>query len=143
MTSFAVPRAGSPAWREIYQFPPDVLVTPWCPIDDTTLQGRPDGYGCPTCGAAWDAQGRHGRWLPRRRLSPVTAVAGMAGCAAAAAVLVTVLGEFGERLVWWLAAVVAAAAVLIVAGAWLAGQVEGRRYRHNQILGVVEAEVTR
>jgi hypothetical protein len=155
MTTFAVPPTGSPAWREIYQSPPDVQTGRWCPIDDTTLRIRLDGYGCPTCGAAWDFQGLSGRWLAdtaqlaivepavRWRLSPAAAVAGVAGCAVAAAGLVAVLGELDERLVWWLSAVVGAAAVLLRAGAWLAPQIEERRYRHSRVLRTVDSEVAR
>jgi peptidoglycan/LPS O-acetylase OafA/YrhL len=155
MTTFAVPPTGSPAWREIYPAPPDVQTGRWCPIDDTTLKIRLDGYSCPACGAAWDFQGRSGRWLAdtaqlatvepavRWWLSPSAVVAGVTGCALAAVSVVAVLGELDERLVWWLAAVVGAAAVLLVAGAWLARQSEDRRYRHNRVLRVVDGEVTR
>lgn len=153
MTTFAVPPTGSPAWREIYQTPPDVRTGRWCPIDDTTLQIRLDGYGCPSCGAAWDFQGLAGRWLAetapvavvepaaRWRLSPAAAAAGVAGCALVAAGLVAVLDQLDERLLGWLSAVVAAAAVLMVAGAWLARKAEDRRYRHNRVLRVVDGEV--
>jgi hypothetical protein len=121
----------------------------WCPLDGTTLKVRLDGYGCPACGAAWDVKGRSGRWLPasaelstvepvvRWRLSPLELVAGVTGCAVAAAGVVAMLGELDERLVWWLAAVVGAAVVLLLAGAWLARQIEDRRYRH------LDGEVTR
>ncbi|WP_433732568.1 hypothetical protein ACQP2Y_46755 (plasmid) [Actinoplanes sp. CA-051413] len=155
MTTFAVPPTGSPAWREIYQTPPDVQTGRWCPIDDTTLVVRLDGWSCPACGAAWDFQGLAGRWLAdtaavttiepaaRWRLSPPAAMAGVAGCALAAAGMVAVLGELDERLVWWLAAVVGAAAVLLLAGAWLARQLEDRRHRHNRVLRTVEGEASR
>jgi hypothetical protein len=157
MTTFAVPPTGSPAWREIYPTPPDVRLDlgagVWCPIDDTTLQIRLDGYGCPRCRAAWDFRGLSGRWLAevasaevapsvRWRPSPATVAAGIAGCALVAAGLVVVLTQLDERLVWWLSAVIGAAAVLIVAGAWLAGQFENRRYRHNTVRPIdVDGEV--
>lgn len=151
MTTFAVPPAGSPVWREIYQCPPDVQVGRWCPIDDTTLTVRLDGWACPKCGAAWDFQGRSGRWLAevaavvtvepvlRWRLSPAAAATGVAGCALVAAGLVAVLDELDEHVVWWLAAVVGAAAVLLLAGAWAARQLD--EHRHNRVLPVVDGEV--
>ena len=57
MTTFAVPPAGSPMWREIYPAPRDVRfdVGPFCPIDDTHLhserQSGLPGWVCPTYGA--------------------------------------------------------------------------------------------
>jgi hypothetical protein len=155
MTTFAVPPAGAPAWREIYRTPPDVRLDipagTWCPIDDTTLRSRLDGWACPMCGAAWNFRGTGGRWLAdtaavatveptvRWRVSP-TAAAGVAGCALVAAGLVDVLTQLDERLVWWLSAAVGAAAVLLLAGAWLSGQIENSRFRHNTVR-VLDGEV--
>jgi hypothetical protein len=141
MTTFAVPPTGAPTWQEIYPVPPLLrleTVGPWCPLDDTRLQVRQDGWGCPVCSAAWDFHGLAGRWLDepavRWRPSAVAVLAGVAGCAAAAAALVAVLGELDVRLVWWLIAVIAAAAVLYVAAGWLSGQIADRPYRHNRVI---------
>lgn len=150
MTTFAVPPAGSPAWREIYPSPPNAqlyTVGPYCPLDDTVLRERPDGFGCPLCCAAWDFHGLTGRWLDepvvRWRPSAVTIVTGLAGCAATAAALSAVLGELDQRLVWWLAAAAAAAAVLYVAAVWVSGRIADWPYRHNRVLGTVDGEVAR
>jgi hypothetical protein len=146
MTTFAVPPAGSPAWRRHYPSPPDVKLNipagTWCPIDDTTLQNRPDGWDCPTCKAAWNFHGLAGRWLDepvRWRPSAVLVLAGLAGCAAAAAVLVAVLGELDQRLVWWLSAAIAAATVLYVAAGWLSRQIADRPYRHNRVIATYDS----
>ena len=148
MTTFAVPPAGSPAWRRHYPTPPDVKLNipagTWCPIDDTTLQNRPDGWSCPTCKAAWNFHGLAGRWLDeptvRWRPSAVLVLAGLAGCAAAAAALVAVLGELDQRLLWWLSAAIAAAAVLYVAAGWLSRQIADWPYRHNRVIGPVDRD---
>jgi hypothetical protein len=66
MTTFAVPPAGSSAWRQIHLTPPNAplyTVGPYCPLDDTQLQERADGFGCPVCSAAWNFHGLAGRWL--------------------------------------------------------------------------------
>ena len=149
MTTIAVPPTGSPAWREIYQSPPDVQTGRWCPIDDTTLKIRLDGYGCPACGAAWDFQGRAGRWLTdtaavavatpavRWRPSAVAVLAGLAGCAVLAAALAALLGALDEHLVLLFAAVIAATAVAVVLVV-LAGRTrDWARYRHNRVIGPV------
>lgn len=69
MTTFALPNEGYSAqqWRVIYRTPPDArfeTVGTYCPLDDTLLRVRLDGWGCPVCAAAWDFKGLHGRWLP-------------------------------------------------------------------------------
>jgi hypothetical protein len=152
MTTIAVPPTGSPAWREIYQSPPDVQTGRWCPIDDTTLKIRLDGYGCPACGAAWDFHGRAGRWLAdtaavavvapavRWRPSEVLVLAGVAGCAVTAAVLVLLLGVLGERLQWWPAAMLAVLAAAVPAYAWVARKVDDWPYRHNRVIGPVDRD---
>lgn len=143
MTTFAVPPAGAPAWRELYPVLPDVTTGRWCPLDDTTLQNHRDGWVCPTCAAWWDFRGLHGRWLAdiaaiavpqpvvRFQPSPLLVVAGAAG---AAVVLMAVLVELDTVLVWWLAAAVAAAAVLYGAAAVVSRVVADRPYRHNQVI---------
>jgi hypothetical protein len=145
MTTFVVPPAGSPAWRSIYPVPPLLrleTVGPWCPLDDTRLHVRLDGWACPACLAGWDFNGEAARWLPTAepavpvvswRPSAVLVLAGLVGCAAAAAGLVMVLGSFGEDLVLVFAAVLAAAgAALVLAG--LACRVrDWARYRHNTV----------
>ncbi|GAB1646899.1 hypothetical protein [Krasilnikovia sp. MM14-A1259] len=160
MTTFAVPPAGAPAWREIYLTPPDVgLDMPAgtrCPIDGTALRPRLDGWACPMCGAAWDFRGLGGRWLPdtavvaaieptlRRRVSPVAVafvLAVVAGCALAAAGLVSVMNEFDKRLLWWLAALVGAAAVAVVLGAFAGRFRDWLRYRHNRVVRVLGERV--
>jgi hypothetical protein len=152
MTTFTVPPAGSPAWREIYLTPPDVRVGRWCPIDDHELRIRLDGWGCPRCAAAWDFHGLAGRWLAdtaaamataapavRWRPSAVAVLAGGAGCAAAADALVAVLGGLDQRLLWWLSAAIAAAAVLYVAAGWLSRQIADRLYRHNRVIATYDS----
>lgn len=146
MTTFAVPPAGSPAWRRLQPTPPNAqlyTVGPYCPIDDTMLKERADGFGCPLCSAAWDFYGLAGRWpaepAVRWRPSAVVVLAGLAGCAAAAAVLVAVLGELDQRLLWWLGAVIAAAAVLYVAAGWLSRQVADWPYRHNRVIATYDS----
>jgi hypothetical protein len=129
MTTFAVPPAGSPAWREIYPTPPDVRLDlgagRWCPLDDSTLQIRLDGYGCPRCRAAWDFQGLSGRWLAEVQAAEVApsvhwrpsaplVLAGLAGSAFAAIGLVALLSALDEHLVLLFAALIAAAAAAIV-----------------------------
>jgi hypothetical protein len=148
MTTFVVPPAGSPAWREIYPTPPDVRLDlgagRWCPLDDTTLQIRLDGYGCPRCRAAWDFQGLSGRWLAevtsaevapsvRWRPSALLVLAGLAGSAFAAAGLVALLSTLDEHLVLLFAAVIAAAAAAIVLVP-LTGRIrDGIRDRHTAV----------
>jgi hypothetical protein len=150
MTTFTVPRVGSPVWRRIYLVPPDVRTGRWCPIDDTTLQIRLDGWACPTCGAAWDFQGLAGRWLAdsaavvavpavRWRPSAVAVLTGLAGCAVAAAVLVAGLGALDDRVLLWLIAVVAAAAGLLPVAGWLSRRVADWPYRHNRLLGTYDS----
>jgi hypothetical protein len=146
MTTFAVPAAGSLAWREIHPTPPNArlyTVGPYCPLDETVLQERADGFGCPVCSAAWDFHGLAGRWLDepvvRWRPSAVLVFAGLAGCAAAAAVLVAVLGELDQRLVWWLSAAIAAATVVYVAAGWLSRQIADRPYRHNRVIATYDS----
>ena len=150
MTTFAVPPTGSRAWRELHPTPPNArlyTVGPYCPLDDTMLQERADGFSCPLCWAAWDFHGMAGRWLTeppaRRRPSAGAVLAGLAGCAAVAAALVAVLGELDQRLLWWLAAAIAAAALLYVAAGWLSGRIADWPYRHNRVLGTVDGEVSR
>jgi len=68
------PATASFDWRAWYPLPPDVsLAVPdglVCPLDDVVLQRlQHDVVHCPTCGGAWNAGGRHGRWLPRGRRS--------------------------------------------------------------------------
>ena len=152
MTTFAVPPTGSPAWQEIYPVPPLLrleTVGPWCPLDDSRLQVRLDGWGCPVCRAGWDFYGESARWLQaatsaapvvRWRPSPVLVLAGLVGCAAAAAGLVLVLGSFDEGLVVLFAAVLAAAGVaLLLAG--LVGRVrDWARYRHNTVRVLDDAD---
>ena len=149
MSTFAVPPAGAPAWRELYPVPPDVTTGRWCPLDNTTLDNHRDGWACPTCAAAWDFRGQAGRWLadtaaiavprPVVRFEPSPLLV-VAGAAAAAVVLVTVLDDLDTALVWWLAAAVATATALFAAGAWVSRVVAERPYRHNQ---VIEREVVR
>ena len=152
MTTFAVPPAGSPAWQEIYPVPPVLrleTVGPWCPLDDSRLQVRTDGWGCTSCQAGWDFYGESARWLAeskavvvapvRWRPSPVKVLAGLvglAGCAAAAVALAAVLGELDGRLLWWLIAAIAATAVLYVAAGWLSGRIADWPYRHNRVTAV-------
>jgi hypothetical protein len=147
MTTFAVPPAGSPAWRQIYPTPPNAAlytVGPYCPLDDIQLQERADGFGCPVCSAAWNFHGLAGRWLTdtmtvRWRPSAALVLSGLVGCAATAAVLAAMLGDLDQRLVWWLIAAIATAAVLYVTAGWLSRQVAEWPYRHNQVLGVYDS----
>lgn len=139
MTTFAVPPTGCPAWREIYPTPPNAqlyTVGPFCPLDDTQLQERADGFGCPACSAAWDFHGLSGRWLAlpavRWRPSAIVVLAGLAGCAAVSFALVAVLAAHDE-LVWWLAAVLAVIAVLYPAAGWVSRRVADRPYQHNRL----------
>lgn len=146
MTTYAVPPTGSPAWREIYPVPPLLrleTVGPWCPLDDSRLQTREDGWGCTACTAGWDFYGESARWLPsaaelavpavRWRPSALLVLAGLAGCAAAAAALVALLSTLDEHLVLLFAAVIAAAAVAVVLVP-LAGRTrDWARYRHNTV----------
>ena len=140
MTTFTVPAAGSPAWRQIYLTPPPAqlyTVGPFCPLDDTQLQERTDGFGCPLCSAAWDFHGLSGHWLAlpavRWRPSTIAVLAGLAGSAVAAFALVTVLSTVDDRLVWWLAAGLAAVAVLYPAVGWVSRRFADRPYRHNRL----------
>jgi hypothetical protein len=143
MTTFAVPPVGSPAWREIYKLPPDVKTGTWCPIDDTTLQFRPDGWTCPECKAAWNLQGRGGRWLPesddavvasvRWRPSAPTMLVGVIGCAVAGFGLATLLNRLDEQLAWLVSAVIALAAAAIPTYAWVVRKIEDFPYRHNTV----------
>ena len=148
MTTFAVPPAGSPAWREIHPTPPNArlyTVGPYCPLDETVLKERADGFVCPVCSAAWDFHGLAGRWLAetepavRWRPSAVVVLAGLAGCAAAAVALVAVLGGLDQRLLWWLSAAIAAAAVLYVAAGWLSGRIADWPYRHHRVTAVYDS----
>lgn len=152
MTTFAVPPTGSPAWQEIYPVPPLLrleTVGPWCPLDDSRLQVRLDGWGCTACQAGWDFYGESARWLPtaaelavpvvRWRPSTLLVLSGLAGCAIAAAGLARALGAFDEHLVLLFAAVIAAAAVAVVLGA-LTGRVrDWARYRHNRVTAVYDS----
>lgn len=55
--------------RDLFRSPRDArfeTVGTFCPLDDTALKVRADGWGCPKCLAAWDFKGLHGRWLPLR-----------------------------------------------------------------------------
>ncbi len=144
MTTFAVPPAGAPAWREIYQSPPDVQTGRWCPLDDTTLVIRLDGWSCPVCSAAWDFHGLAGRWLsevPAVRWRPSTALmlSILAGSAFAAAGVVMLADLLDQRLLWWLISAVAAATVLYAAVGWLSALVAGWPYRHNRITAVYDS----
>ena len=143
MTTFAVPPTGSRLWREIHSSPPNAplyTVGPYCPLDDTVLQERADGFGCPLCSAAWDFHGLAGRWLDkpptRRRPSAVTVLAVLPGCAALAGALVAVLGDLDEHLVLVFAAVLTAAAVAIVCGALTGRARDWARYRHNRVIAI-------
>jgi hypothetical protein len=144
MTTIAVPPAGSPAWRGIYPTPPDVRLDipagTWCPLDDTTLQIRLDGWGCSTCKAAWNFQGQAGRWLSEPEATTVhwrpSAVTMLAECAAIAAALVALLGTLDERLVWLLAAAIAIAAAAVPTYAWVARKIADFPYRHNRVIAV-------
>jgi hypothetical protein len=150
MKTFTVPPIASPVWREIYLVPPDVRTGRWCPIDDTTLQIRLDGWACPRCGAAWDFQGLAGWWLTdtteviavaptvRWRPSAVAVLTGLAGCAVTAAFLVAGLSDLDERLLLWLIAVVATAAVLLPTAGWLSRRIADWPYRHNRVLGTYD-----
>ena len=141
MTTFAVAPTGSRAWRQIHPSPPNAplyTVGPYCPLDDTVLQERADGFGCPLCSAAWDFHGLAGRWLDtpatRRRPTAVTVLAGLTGCAALAGALAAVLGDLDEHLVLAFAAVLAAASVAIVGGALTGRARDWARYRHNRVI---------
>ena len=149
MTTFAVPPTGSPAWQEIYPVPPLLrleTVGPWCPLDDSRLQIRTDGWGCTSCQAGWDFYGDSARWLQtansaapvvRWRPSALLVLSGLAGCAIAAAALVVLLGVLGE-LVLVFAAVLAAAAIVVVLGALTGRFRDWARYRHNQVTAVYD-----
>jgi hypothetical protein len=53
-------------WRESYPAPKDVALEngPWCPMQiRTPLLTERHGWVCVHCGAYWDHDGRHGRWL--------------------------------------------------------------------------------
>ena len=146
MTTFAVPPAGSPAWREIYPVPPLLrleTVGPWCPLDDSRLQVRENGWGCTACQAGWDFYGESARWLPTAaelavpvvhwRPSALLVLSGLAGCAVTAAGLAVALGALDEHLVLLFAAALAAAAVAIVLGALGGRARDWARYRHNTV----------
>ncbi|RZU46538.1 hypothetical protein EV385_6612 [Krasilnikovia cinnamomea] len=153
MTTFTVPLPGSLAWRKLHPVPPNAplyMVGPYCPLDDTQLQERADGFGCPVCEAAWDFHGLSGRWLPAtaavatgetparwRTWAPALA-AGVAACALGAAAVV-----LDERLVCWLAAMIGAAAVAVVLGALVGRYRDWLRYRHNRVMRVIAREVIR
>lgn len=146
MTTIAVPPAGAPAWREIYRLPPNVRTGTWCPIDDTTLQVRLDGWSCPTCKAAWNFHGQDGRWLPetapvqpvtvRWRPSAVTLLVGIIGCAIAGFGLATLLNKLDDLVVWLLSSVVAIAAAGIPTYAWVVRKIDDFPYRHNKVTKV-------
>lgn len=151
MTTFAVPPTGSPAWQDIYPVPPLLrleTVGPWCPLDDSRLQLRTDGWDCTTCQAGWDFYGEAARWLQttqsaapvvRWRPSTLLVLSGLAGCAIATAGLGFLLGALGERLVLVFAAVLAAAAVVIVLGALTGRARDWARYRHNRVTAVYDS----
>jgi hypothetical protein len=146
MTTFAVPSAGPLAWRQIYPTPPNArifTVGPYCPLDETVLQERPDGFVCPVCRAAWDFRGLASRWLDepavRWRPSTVVVLAVLASCAAAAVALVAVLGDLDQRLLVWLSAAIAAAAVVYVAAGWLSGRIADWPYRRNRVTAVYDS----
>lgn len=154
MKTFVVPPPGSPVWRELYPAPPDLRVGRWCPLDDSTLRVRLDGWGCPVCQAGWDFQGRRGRWLAApapaapAALWPPTAVmviVGIPACAAAAVAVAAMLGTLDEGLLPWLAAVIASAAVLIPACAWVARRIADAPYRHSRAaaFAIADREVRR
>jgi hypothetical protein len=128
-------------WRGIHSTPPNVRldVGPYCPLDDTHLQVRLDGWTCPVCTAAWDFHGFAGYWLPLDAVTsaPVTPrwsapLAVAAVCAPSAGVLTLLAGvdhqaqlaDVDTDLVLLAAAVLAVIGVLIVAGAWVVGYVE-------------------
>lgn len=149
MTTFTVPPAGSPAWRQIHLTPPNAplyTIGPYCPLDDTVLRARRDGYGCPVCCAAWDFHGLAGRWLPevpvvpepvvRWRPSTALMLSILAGSAFAAAGVVMLADMLDPRLLWWLIAALAAAAVVIVAYALGCRVAAWWPYRHNRIIAV-------
>lgn len=143
MTTFAVPPVGSPVWREIYKLPPDVKTGNWCPLDDTTLQVRLDGWSCPECKGAWNFHGRDGRWLPasddavatpvRWRPSAPTMLVGVIGCAVAGFGLAMLLNRLDEQLALLLSAVIALAAAAIPSYSWVVRKVEDFPYRHNKV----------
>ncbi len=151
MTTFAVPAVGSPVWQEIYPVPPLLrleTVGPWCPLDDSRLQIRTDGWGCTTCAAGWDFYGESARWLQtaqptapvvRWRPSALMVLSGVAGCAIAAAGLAVLIGALGEQLVLVFAAVLAAAAIVIVLAALTGRARDWARYRHNRVTAVYDS----
>lgn len=155
MTTVAVPPAGSLAWREVHPTPPNArlyTVGPFCPIDDTTLRPRLDGFVCPVCRAGWNCHGLAGRWLPRTepkpqsRLSPVVAaaraVAGVAVCAVIAVAVISGIDQLDEDLQWWLIAALTAAGVLSPAAGWWSRRVADWPYRHNRLLSTHDGEPT-
>jgi hypothetical protein len=147
MTTIAVPPAGSSAWRQIHPTPPNAplyTVGPYCPLDDTVLQERADGLGCPVCSAGWDFHGLAGRWLDepvvRWRPSALFVMAGLVGCATVAAGMVALLNGLNEHLVLLFAAVIAAAAAAIVLVALAGRGRDWARYRHNRVLPVIDVD---
>lgn len=55
-------------WRAMLAAPLDARFDDgtgtYCPMDDTLLRVRLDGWNCTTCRGAWDFRGLSGRWLP-------------------------------------------------------------------------------
>ena len=76
------------------------------------------------------------RWRP----SAVVVLAGLAGCAAAAGVLVAVLAGLDGRLVWWLVAATAAASALYPVAGWLSRRIADWPYRHNRLGATTSVE---
>jgi hypothetical protein len=53
-------------WRSLLAAPLDARFDDgtYCPMDDTVLRVRLDGWACPHCRGAWDFRGLSARWLP-------------------------------------------------------------------------------
>lgn len=139
-------------WRGIHSTPPDVRmnVGPYCPLDDTQLQVRLDGWMCPVCTAAWDFHGFVGYWLPldvaavpvRPRWGAPLMVAAV--CAPSGGVLALLAGAAHQPelapvdgdLGVLAAVVLAVVGLLVVAGAWIVGYVErARMSARNEVAG--------
>lgn len=123
MTTFVVPPAGDLDWREIHRTPPNArlyTVGPYCPLDDTTLRARLDGFICPVCWASWNCHGLAGRWLPQpgapvgtwwgRPLMATLAVGFGCGGSIAVALGSTASDRLSVVLVWTATVVLLAAA---------------------------------
>ena len=73
MTIEIVPAPVSP-WRGAYPVPKDLDLDngPWCSMDlRAGLIPEQYGWVCASCGAWWDQNGRHGRWLTAGTALPV------------------------------------------------------------------------